>query len=106
MAHLPILRTLLRRGSAWLALGAALAVLGALPSAARSQDPIQELKNVLSMQPPFDPFLPVEQQAELLKKFHAERQQKLTKIIDTKLKTFTELRQALMLKDWGDVVKA
>src|SRR5207249_5012899 len=46
-----------------------------------------------------------EKQAEERKKFYAQREADLGKIIDTKLHSFSDLRQALNLKDWSDVPK-
>jgi HEAT repeat protein len=82
-----------------------LALFLSLPLAAHAQDPLTELKRILAGRPTIDPLAPAEKQQQELKQYYDEREQKLGKIIDTRLKTIGQLRQALMLKDWGDVIK-
>ncbi len=91
-----------RRGAAGLALFAALL---ALPHAASAQDPLLQLRRILMTRPSINPLDPADKQAQELKKFYDQREQEAQKVIDTRLRTFGQLRQALMLKEWGDVVK-
>jgi HEAT repeat protein len=93
MAHLPQVFRPARRRTAWLLLGL---IVVACPSRGMAQEPVQELKQILLTKPPLDPM-----EAKL---FNAEREQKLLRIIDTRLRSLSELRQAMMLKEWGDVV--
>jgi HEAT repeat protein len=102
MRHPARLFTPVRRAWPFLALAALL--LGA-HSRAPAQDPIAEFRRVLLTRPPVELLLATEKQQPELKKFYEEREQKLAKIIDTRLKSFNELRQALVLKDWGEVIK-
>jgi HEAT repeat protein len=114
MTHHPVLPSATARRAAYpaahpaarrTALGLTLAAaLIAAPVLAQVQDPLQEIKRVLLTRPNVDVLLPKNVQDEQLKKFYAEREEKLTKLIES-LHTFSELRQGLILKDWGDVVK-
>src|SRR5271155_1781882 len=69
-----------------------------LTPAGRGQDPILELKTVLVTRPPTG--LAKDQPEH--RRFHVERERQLRQMIDTRLRTFTELRDALMLKEWSD----
>jgi HEAT repeat protein len=104
MAHpvLVVLTAPLRHALPQLAL---LAALIGLPATARAQDPVAEFHRILLTRPPIDALLATEKQLAELKKFYDEREQTLNKIIDTQLKSFTQLRQVLLLKDWLDVAK-
>lgn len=75
------------------------------PAALRAQDPIVDLKNVLLTRPKIDPLASDEKQQQERKRFHAERERQLGGIIDTKFTTFGDLREALSLKEWGDVAR-
>jgi HEAT repeat protein len=101
MSHRPI-RPIRDRLVTWLAL---LAACGAPAAAAHAQDPLSDLKKSLLERPAIDPLLPADKQQLALKKFYEEREQRIAKIVETRLKSFGELRQALMLKEWGDVAK-
>jgi HEAT repeat protein len=81
------------------------AMLFGWPVAVWAQDPLVEFKRVLVSRPFVDPLLPADKQQLELKKFYDDREKKLARIIDTQLKSFGDLRQVLMLKDWADVVK-
>ncbi len=87
----------------------ALAILAALaggPSLATAQDPVGELKKELLYRPYVPDFLLTqEKRKEELKKAYDERDVRLGKLIDGRLNSFTELRQALLLKEWGDMAK-
>jgi HEAT repeat protein len=102
MTHHLVLQSATTRRTAFV-LTLAMALLG-LASAARAEDPLQDMKRILVTRPIIDPLMPVKEQQEQTKKFYDEREEKLNKLIG-RLRTFADLRQALMLKDWGDQVK-
>ena len=85
------------------ALAALTLVVLCAPAAA--QDPLVEMRKILATRAPIDLLAPEEKQQEERKKFYAQREAELGKMIDTKLFSLADLRQALTLKDWGDVPK-
>ena len=78
--------------------------LFSLPAAARAQDPVQDLRRELVTRPYVDLLLAPEKRQDALKKAYDERDRTVGKIIE-RLKSFPQLRQALLLKEWGDVAK-
>jgi HEAT repeat protein len=83
-----------------------LAAFFILPATVLAQDPLLEMKKLLATRPAIDLFAPPEKQPQEIKKLYEQREAELRKIIDTRLNTFSELRQALLLQDWGDVLFA
>lgn len=92
----------------WLALALlATASFGAARPAS-AQEPIVEFKRVLISRPSISPALEEDKdrRAKLeqeLKNFYDDREKTLNRIVDTQLKTFGQLRQALMVDGWADV---
>ncbi len=78
-----------------------------LSGTASAQDPLADFKQEVQTTRPatIDLSLPPEKLQQELKKFYEDREKKIAKIIDTRLRSFSDLRQALQLKDWGDVTK-
>ena len=83
-----------------------LVVVLCVPVAVRAQDPILDLKKVLLTRPNIDSHASEEKQQQERKQFHTERERQLVGIIDTKFATFGDLREALSLKEWGDLARS
>src|SRR5260370_339478 len=75
------------------------------PAALRAQDPILDLQKILLTRSSIDLRASEEKQQQERKRFHTDRERQLGAIIDTKLTTFGDLREALSLKEWGDVAR-
>ena len=100
MSQSPHIPTVLRRGMLWLTL---LPAFVGAPVAAFGQDPLQELKKELLLPKPYiDPRSTDELRQELLKKVD-ERERRIGKLIDGIPNSFSQLRQALVFKEWGDL---
>jgi HEAT repeat protein len=82
---------------------ALLAVFVGVPAAAMGQDPVQDLRKLLR-KPDIDPTLPADEQQEAFKAYN-ERGKRGAKLIDDRLRSFAQLRQALLLKEWEDMAK-
>jgi HEAT repeat protein len=75
------------------------------PAVTFAQEPILELRKLLGTRPNIDSGDSEAKQVADRGKFHGDRERDLAKIIDAKLTTFSDLQEALLLKEWGDLVK-
>ena len=64
----------------------------ALEYAKLPNDP-EELKQLLLTRPSIDTLAPLQQQQQEAKKFYDEREKKVVRLIDSKLRTYRELRE-------------
>jgi HEAT repeat protein len=85
--------------------GALAVLLLVCPTLTIAQEPILELRKLLVARPTVEPGDSEAKQAAERGQFHAEREKQLGKIIDEKLATFSDLLDALLLNEWGDLAK-